>query len=47
MDRKAIISQIVDIDVRLNNDLYDRKMTAEQRAHLRAKRDRLERKLYK
>lgn len=47
MDKKAIISQIVDIDVRLSNDLYDRKMTVEQRARLRAKRDRLERKLYK
>lgn len=47
MTKDSIIKQIVDIDVRLSNDLYDRKMTIEQRARLRAKRDRLERKLYK
>ena len=47
MTKNDIIKQIVDIDVRLSNDLYDRKMTIEQRAQLRAKRDRLERKLYK
>ena len=47
MTKNDIIKQIVDIDVRLSNDLYDRKMTTEQRARLRAKRDRLARKLYK
>ena len=47
MNKNDIIKQIVDIDVRLSNDLYDRKMTPEQRARLRAKRERLERKLYK
>lgn len=47
MTKSDIIKQIVDTDVRLSNDLYDRKMTLEQRARLRAKRDRLERKLYK
>lgn len=47
MTKNDIIKQIVDIDVRLSNDLQDRKMTVEQRARLRDKRDRLERKLYK
>lgn len=47
MEKNAIIKQIVEIDVRLSNDLLDRKMTVEQRAKLRAKRDRLEKKLYK
>lgn len=47
MSKQEIIKQIVDIDVRLSQDLTNRKLTAEQRARLRAKRDRLERKLYK
>lgn len=47
MTKNDIIKQIVDIDVRLSNDLQERKMTIEQRAKLRAKRDHLERKLYK
>ena len=47
MNKQEIIKQIVDIDVRLSQDLTTRKLTVEQRARLRAKRDRLERKLYK
>lgn len=42
-----IIKKIAAIDAQLSNDLYERKMTPEQRAKLRAKRDRLEKKLYK
>ena len=47
MSKDTIIQKIVDIDVRLSNDLYNRQMTLEQRAKLRAKRERLERQLYK
>lgn len=47
MNKQEIIKQIVDIDVRLSQDLTTRELTVEQRARLRAKRDRLERKLYK
>jgi hypothetical protein len=47
MSKDDLIKKIVDIDFRLNKDLQERKMTPEQRARLHAKRDSLERKLYK
>ncbi len=47
MEKTAIIAKIAAIDAQLCSDLYDRKLTPEQRQKLRAKRDALERKLYR
>ena len=47
MTKEEIIKKIVEIDVQLSNNRFDRKLTPEQCAKLHAKRDRLEKKLYK
>ena len=45
--KEEIIAKIVEIDVQLSNNRFDRKLTPEQYAKLRVKRDNLEKKLYK
>ena len=45
--KEEIIAKIVEIDVQLSNNRFDRKLTPEQFAKLRVKRDNLEKKLYK
>lgn len=47
MTKDEILAKIVDIDVQLSNNRFDRKLSPEQYAKLRVKRDNLEKKLYK
>lgn len=47
MTTTEITRKIAGIDAQLCSDLYERKLTPEQRAKLRIKRDNLEKKLYK
>ena len=47
MDKSEIIKKIVEIDVKLSNERYERTMTEEQLRKLRNKRNSLERRLYK
>ena len=47
MTKIELIKKIVDIDTKLNEQRYNRTMTAEQMRKLRERRERLERKLYR
>ena len=47
MSKEQIIKKIVDIDVELRKNWDDHHLTPEKAAKLRAKRERLEKNLYK
>lgn len=47
MTKDEIIKKLASIDAELSNNRFDHHLTAENAAKLRAKRERLEKKLYK